>query len=199
MRFRAADGWPGGDACSVAAGAKGGGFTGLGRVIADCKSGRRENFNSGDRMKVSAVKMCVRCWQRRMVICGLRRIRPGGCGYSRTGNFTDYHCPSRCAAISNALPREGAHGTIWAGTSDGFIFRVQETNVVNELAVEAKPALSVRCLLATADGSLWIGYAGWGIGRYHDGHYSRITPGARIIWDDYVARRFFPMGRAGCG
>ena len=85
---------------------------------------------------------------------------------------------------------EGADGTIWAGSSDGQILRIQGRAIVNELAAQKGPTsspFSVRCLHTTADGSLWIGYASWGIGRWRDGHYSRITT-TQGLYDDYVSQ-----------
>ena len=101
------------------------------------------------------------------------------------GEFHALQLPARVRAI-RALA-EGVDGTIWAGTSDGQILRIQGRTVVNELAAQKGPPLgppfSVRCLHTTADGSLWIGYAAWGIGRWHDGHYSRITT-TQGLYDD---------------
>ncbi len=82
---------------------------------------------------------------------------------------------------------EGGDGTIWAGSSDGQILRIHGGTVVNELAAQKGPPLSVRCLHTTADGSLWIGYASWGIGRLHEGHYSRITA-TQGLYDDFVSQ-----------
>jgi signal transduction histidine kinase len=85
---------------------------------------------------------------------------------------------------------EGMDGTIWAGTSDGQILRVAGDTVVSEPGAndpEAGQALSVRCLHATPDGSLWIGYAGWGVGRWRNGRYTRISA-AQGLFDDYVSQ-----------
>lgn len=91
---------------------------------------------------------------------------------------------------------EGVDGTIWAGTSDGLILRVEGNQVVDEVdAREEGQALSVRCLRTTADGSLWIGYAGWGLGRWHAGRYARISA-AQGLYDDYVSQ-ILPDGQGG--
>jgi len=42
-------------------------------------------------------------------------------------------------------------------------------------------------LQATADGSLWIGYAGSGLGRIKNGHYTRITV-AQGLFDDHISQ-----------
>ena len=67
---------------------------------------------------------------------------------------------------------EDAAGNFWAGASDGLLLRVTGDALVDESA--QYPKYSIRCLLGTADGSLWIGYAGFGVGRLFDGHYSRF-------------------------
>jgi ligand-binding sensor domain-containing protein/signal transduction histidine kinase len=70
---------------------------------------------------------------------------------------------------------EDAAGNIWAGSSDGQLFRIKDTNVVDETAHAQGGATSIRCLCGTPDGALWIGYAGSGLGRFKDGEYSRLT------------------------
>jgi len=82
---------------------------------------------------------------------------------------------------------EGVDGNIWAGSSDGQVLRVHGNDVVNEAGAQQGPPYSVRCLHTTADGSLWIGYAGWGIGRWQDGKYARISM-AQGLFDDYVSQ-----------
>jgi signal transduction histidine kinase/ligand-binding sensor domain-containing protein len=80
-----------------------------------------------------------------------------------------------------ALPRgyrivramtEDAAGNFWAGASDGLLVRITGDSLLDESA--QYPKYSIRCLLGTADGSLWIGYAGFGVGRLLNGHYSRF-------------------------
>jgi signal transduction histidine kinase/ligand-binding sensor domain-containing protein len=67
---------------------------------------------------------------------------------------------------------EDAAGNFWAGGSDGLLVRVAGDTLVDESA--QYPKFSIRCLLGTADGSLWIGYAGFGVGQLLNGHYSRF-------------------------
>ncbi len=85
---------------------------------------------------------------------------------------------------------EGLDGKIWVGTSDGQILRIRDRTVVNEWTAQKGPPFSVRSLLTTPDGSLWIGYASWGIGRWHEGHYARITS-SQGLYDDYVSQMLF--------
>ena len=80
---------------------------------------------------------------------------------------------------------EDAAGNFWAGASDGLLVRVAGDTLTDESA--AGPKYSIRCLLGTDDGSLWIGYAGFGVGRLHDGKISRFAV-AQGLPNDYVSQ-----------
>ena len=80
---------------------------------------------------------------------------------------------------------EDSAGNFWAGASDGLLVRVTGDTLTDESA--AYPKYSIRCLLGTADGSLWIGYAGFGVGRLHDGRISRFAT-AQGLPNDYVSQ-----------
>lgn len=68
-----------------------------------------------------------------------------------------------------------ADGTIWIGTSEGRLLKVEEDTVIEETIVRGSSLISIRTLHATPDGSLWIGYAGDGLGHLKDGEYQRFT------------------------
>jgi signal transduction histidine kinase/ligand-binding sensor domain-containing protein len=82
---------------------------------------------------------------------------------------------------------EDARGTIWIGTSDGQVLRAQQGELRGDPALKEPRPLSVRYLQATADASLWIGYAGWGLGRLNNGEYARLTTTSGLN-DDYVSQ-----------
>jgi len=67
---------------------------------------------------------------------------------------------------------EDAAGNFWAGASDGLLIRVSGDRLIHE--TPGRQAYSIRSLLATDDGSLWIGYAGFGVGRWRDGKFNRF-------------------------
>jgi len=67
---------------------------------------------------------------------------------------------------------EDAAGNFWAGASDGLLIRVSGDRLTHEST--GRQAYSIRSLLATDDGSLWIGYAGFGVGRWRDGKFNRF-------------------------
>ncbi len=71
---------------------------------------------------------------------------------------------------------EDNSGNLWLGTSLGVLLRVTNGKVFDETANTTGSPVSIRCLHATPDGTLWIGYVGSGIGRYKDGKFARIGP-----------------------
>ncbi len=66
-------------------------------------------------------------------------------------------------------------GDVWGGTSEGSLIRIHDGVAIDETdRVQGGPA-SIRCLYTAPDGALWIGYGGFGIARYKDGKYARLT------------------------
>jgi signal transduction histidine kinase/ligand-binding sensor domain-containing protein len=82
---------------------------------------------------------------------------------------------------------EDNNGRIWVASADGRLLQVQGDQLLDVTPGVTNRLYSIRCLYATPDGSLWIGYAGWGIGWFKDGHYARITS-AQGLYDDYVSQ-----------
>lgn len=58
---------------------------------------------------------------------------------------------------------------LWMGTPDGLLLRVADCALVDETARVMRQRKPIRSLLATPDGSLWIGLAGVGLVRWKDG------------------------------
>ncbi|HEV2329720.1 MAG TPA: two-component regulator propeller domain-containing protein [Verrucomicrobiae bacterium] len=82
---------------------------------------------------------------------------------------------------------EDAKGNVWVGSADGVLMRIDGDSVLDETP-RSNRLLSIRCLFPAPDGSLWIGYAGWGIGRLKDGKFSRLTTEQEGLYDDYVSQ-----------
>ncbi len=80
---------------------------------------------------------------------------------------------------------EDAAGNFWAGASDGLLVRVTGDELVDETAKSA--ALSIRCLFGAANGDLWIGYAGAGVGRFRNGSITRFNTDQGLL-NDYVSQ-----------
>lgn len=91
----------------------------------------------------------------------------------RGGRLIDLKVPRNMQAMI-ALA-ESPDGTVWAGTSNGQLFRIQGLELVREEGADPERPCYVRSLHAASDGSLWIGYEGLGLGRWLDGRYARLS------------------------
>jgi ligand-binding sensor domain-containing protein/signal transduction histidine kinase len=88
------------------------------------------------------------------------------------GQLRTYTQPARSRVI-RAMAEDSA-GTIWLGTSDGFLLRASQETLIDETPHTLPSPKPIRCLYATPDGSLWIGYANGGLGRLRNGRFERI-------------------------
>lgn len=111
------------------------------------------------------------------------------------GVFQTFLLPESARMI-RALAQDTA-GTVWVAMSDGQLLHTAGDKLVGRSSIPGDEEYSTRCLLATADGSLWIGYAGLGIGRLkadrlvaigtadglHDGYVSQMVADDRgRVW-----------------
>jgi ligand-binding sensor domain-containing protein/signal transduction histidine kinase len=80
---------------------------------------------------------------------------------------------------------EDTSGNIWAGASDGLLVRVTGDTLIDETA--KFPKYSIRCLYGASNGDLWIGYAGFGVGRLHGGKMTRFGA-SQGLPNDYVSQ-----------
>lgn len=78
---------------------------------------------------------------------------------------------------------QDAAGQIWVGTSDGQILKVSADALVKDPGLAGAIATSVRCLHATADGSLWIGYAERAIAHFRNGKYTLFAGKNSLVQD----------------
>lgn len=72
-----------------------------------------------------------------------------------------------------ALTRDSV-GAIWAGTTDGFLLRVEDDKLVNHTHRTLDTPRPIRTLLASPDGALWIGFANAGLGRLTESGFARL-------------------------
>ena len=110
---------------------------------------------------------------------------PLGLQVMRNGRFQNFNVPAD-ARVIRAIT-EDASGRIWIGTAGGRLWRVSGDSLVEEPAIKEPRPLSIRCLQATPDGSVWIGYAGWGLGWFKNGKYVRLGL-AQGLHDDYISQ-----------
>jgi len=107
------------------------------------------------------------------------------------GKLTPVQIPPTLHTIRTMT--EDAAGDIWLGTVNGRLVRVHgdqisdETANCSDEAALASGLRSIRCLYATPDNSLWIGYAGAGLGRLKNGHFSLITAEQGLM-DNYISQ-----------
>jgi signal transduction histidine kinase/ligand-binding sensor domain-containing protein len=176
-----ADGWPGGDARCVAPARNGGVWIGTAnRGLQRLRAGNVMTWGLREGLGSQNVRSLLQATNGDLWIA---TDTPNRLWLLHGEKIQDLKMPNGVRSI-RALA-EGIDGTIWAGTSGGQVLRVAGRIVVNEAGAQQGLPYSVRCLHTTADGSLWIGYAGWGIGRWHDGRYARIDA-TQGLYDDYI-------------
>lgn len=175
------DGWPGGDATCVTPDKDGGVWIGTrDRGLQHWRDGKFQQWGTREGL-ANPVRSLLQAASGELVIA---TDLPSRLWLFKDGEFRRMRMPPGVHAI-RALT-EGTKGIVWAGTSDGQILRIEGDVVTNELGAQKGPPFSVRCLYTTRDGSLWIGYAGSGLGRWFDGHYSRITM-TEGLYDNFIS------------
>lgn len=101
------------------------------------------------------------------------------------GQWSTINMPAS-AGVPRATCKD-ATGNVWIGTSKGFLLRIWNGVISDETTNVSSSYTSIRSLAATPDGSLWIGYAGWGLGRFKEGYFARITP-AQGLFNGYISQ-----------
>jgi signal transduction histidine kinase/ligand-binding sensor domain-containing protein len=101
----------------------------------------------------------------------------------REGRFQNYELPAGARAVRTLT--EDAAGNIWMANLDAQLLRVEGDKIVDETGLTSEPTRTIRCLVGTPDGSLWIGYSVAGLGRLKDGKFTRITR-ERGLLDDSI-------------
>ncbi len=163
--------WPGGRAATVAADAHGALWIGTrDRALHRWKDGaysswRRVNGLASREIHGLVVARNGDVW--------LALSTPDVVQRLRNGKLDTFPMPEGIRVI-RAIAEDGA-GNIWVGSSKGLLVRIRDGVVTDETAATTGAPLSIRCLHATPDGSLWIGYADEGIGWWKDGRFHHIT------------------------
>lgn len=178
-------GWPGGDADCVAADQHGGVWVGsrdLGLHL--LRDGVWRTWGRDQGLSSPAVRSILTAtngdlWVATDGPSNLQRVRDG--------KVLSFDTPPGLRTIRAMA--EGGDGAIWVGTAEGQILRVSGRSLVRESGISEKKTISIRSLHCTPDGALWIGYAGYGVGRLKDGEYARITT-AEGLMDDYASQIF---------
>lgn len=101
------------------------------------------------------------------------------------GQFLTYELPAGTRSI-RALTVDSA-GEVWVGTADGLLLRVTGDGLRDETVLVEGRAPSIRSLHATPDGAVWVGYAGYGLGRWFHGQWVRLTS-AQGLGEDHISQ-----------
>lgn len=101
------------------------------------------------------------------------------------GKLDNFELPPDIRVIRASA--QDAAGNIWFGTSKGVLLRVEGDHLVDETERMVGSPQSIRCLYSTPDGSLWIGFAGSGVGRIKNGHFAMIAV-KQGLFDDFVSQ-----------
>jgi ligand-binding sensor domain-containing protein/signal transduction histidine kinase len=109
---------------------------------------------------------------------------PENVQHFQDGQFSTLPVPSNIGVIQAMV--EDHEGNIWVGTSRGVLLRSNGSRFDVVEGISQSPR-SIHSLYATADGSVWIGYAAAGLGRYKDGNYFRATS-AQGLYDDQISQ-----------
>lgn len=100
------------------------------------------------------------------------------------GQLREFEVPSDCRIIRAMA--EDVGGNIWVGTSKGNLFRISGDSLTDVTAQTRGELASIRCLYTTPDGAVWLGYAGWGVGRLKNGHYTEFHT-EQGLYDDQIS------------
>ena len=101
----------------------------------------------------------------------------------RSGRFHTFDLPTD-SRIVRAMAEDAA-GNIWAGTSKGVLLRITG-DALSDVTPKPQEPASIRCLYTTPDGAVWIGYAGFGVGRLKEAHYGEIRT-EQGLYDNWIS------------
>jgi ligand-binding sensor domain-containing protein/signal transduction histidine kinase len=110
---------------------------------------------------------------------------PDGLQRLHAGRLQSFHLPPDVRVIRAMA--EDAAGDIWVGTANGTLLKISGDEITDESIQLSGTQWSIRSLYVSPDGSLWIGYSGWGLGRYKDGHFSHVTS-QQGLFDDQISQ-----------
>jgi len=100
------------------------------------------------------------------------------------GTFQTYRLPANSGFVS-AIETDVA-GDCWVATTQGILMRIRKGSSSCESQTLLPELCHIRSLLATPDGSLWIAFAGMGLGRLKEGAFTHVTM-EQGLYDDYIS------------
>jgi len=186
--------WPGGRASCVVADPSGAVWIGTRDHAVHCwKDGRFTSLERGDGIIGQHVHALLASRSGDLWIAAVGGRVADSVQRLRSGRLQTFDVPHNIRTIRAMV--EDAAGNIWAGTVQGVLLRFSGDAVTDETArifpgpnwPPAGSPMSIRSLYAAPDGSLWIGFAGAGLGRLKDGRFVRITRDAGL-YDDHISQ-----------
>lgn len=173
--------WPGGSANCVVSDPRGSVWIGTGgHGLVQYQNGQFKNWRTRDGLASDSIRGLLVSSSGDLWLAFSSAVQR-----FRDGKIEDIHLPSGNRYL-RAMAEDTA-GNIWVGTSEGRLFRVTGAEVTDETEHVQGGASSIRCLYCTSDGALWIGYAGFGLGRFKGGNYSRLTT-KQGLHDDFISQ-----------
>lgn len=103
----------------------------------------------------------------------------------RSGRWQTFTLPANCGTVAAMVADPS--GKVWAATSAGRLLRFGEEHYTDETQKTLAVPQAIRCLLSTGDGSLWIGYAGRGVGRVQGNRFS-LFDHEQGLPEDYISQ-----------
>jgi ligand-binding sensor domain-containing protein/signal transduction histidine kinase len=176
-------GWPGFKALSVVADKTGGVWIGTRRGLVRYAEGqfevftRKKNQLLGDGTRALFISSKGDLW--------LGSDNPRGIQCVHSNEWKTFMVPPETTMLRAIT--EDAQGNIWAGSANGYLFRVDGDQLVNETARVQGWTNSIRALHATSDGSLWIGYFGRGLGRWKNNKFTSFST-AEGLWNEAISQ-----------
>ncbi len=98
---------------------------------------------------------------------------PDALQYLHDGKLTQVALPAGAHRLRTMV--EDNKGDLWLGGEKGALLRVSNYKVTDESELVAEVGKTIRCLLSTKDGGMWIGFGAGGIACLKDGHLTRVT------------------------
>ncbi len=111
--------------------------------------------------------------------------RPNCVQRVRDGQFEKFELPPGSHVVRAMA--EAADHAIWLGTEDGRLLKIVHGVLSDETQHTLSRQAPIRCLLATPDGALWIGYGGAGLGWWKGTRFNRVGS-EQGFPDDFVSQ-----------
>lgn len=172
------------DAMCVCADPNGGVWVGTrNHRLARWREGRFENWGDVSQIKGQTIHTVVVARNGDVWLGG--GDSPAAVMRLRSGQITHYELPDDVRIIRASA--EDVAGNIWFGTSKGILLRVEGNRLVEETERTTGTPQPIRCISATPDGAIWIGYAGVGVGMLKDGKFQLVNSKLGL-YDDFVSQ-----------